>query len=123
MVRYIVITSLVVLVGASACPAGQNSAGKLAMHLVASDQILGCEDLLPASCEDIDGDLSAAELAASSGYGYLAFVAYDVTSVKGVEFAVEGFSPWVEAVHRFRGPTGAPRAVSRWGTSWTGAAS
>jgi len=67
MVRYIVITSLVVLVGASACPAGQNSAGKLAMHLVASDQILGCEDLLPASCEDIDGDLSAAELGIVSG--------------------------------------------------------
>jgi len=58
---------------------------------VASEETLDCEELLPASCEDIDGDLSAADLAATDGYGYLAFVAYDVTSVKGVEFAVEGF--------------------------------
>jgi len=91
LVRLASAISFALLVIAGPVLAGQNSAGKLAMHLVASEEVLTCEDLLPLSCEAIDSDLSAAELQAANGYGYLAFIAYDVTSVKGVEFAVDGF--------------------------------
>ncbi len=87
--KVLLLGSLLLLWGVSAS-AGENSAGKLAMHLVASEEYLDCSDLLPESCEAINCDLSAAELEAANGYGYLAFIAYDVTSVKGVEFAVDG---------------------------------
>jgi len=71
--------------------AGLNPQAKLAMHLVASDSYLTCAELAPASCDSINVDLSAAEILASGGYGYVAFVAYDVTSLTGAEFAVTGW--------------------------------
>lgn len=87
----VVLVSCLLLLWATTAFAGENSAGKLAMHLVASEEYLDCADLLPESCEGINCDLSAAELEAANGYGYLAFIGYDVTHLVGVEFAVAGF--------------------------------
>jgi hypothetical protein len=61
------------------------------MHLVASDQYLDCSGFLPASCDSINVDLSVAEVLAAGGYGYVAFVAYDVDGITGAEFAVSGW--------------------------------
>jgi len=70
---------------------GENPSAKLAMHLVASSGYLDCGDLMPAACDSINVDVSVAEILAAGGYGYIAFVAYDVSGITGVEFAVDGW--------------------------------
>jgi hypothetical protein len=86
---------------------GDNSDGSLAIHLVASDAYLECEDLCPPgmTCEDINCDLTMTELEASGGYGYAAFVAYNTDEVVSLEFYVVGW------------PTGS-RAPSFWGPEY-----
>jgi len=70
-----------------------NEHGSLAIHLVASNEYLQCEDLCPPgmTCEDIDCDLSMAELEASGSYGYVVFVAYNVDQILAIEFLVVGW--------------------------------
>jgi hypothetical protein len=81
----------VVLAGILPAWAGENPSAKLAMHVVASNQYLDCADLMPAACESINVDISVGEVLAASGYGYIAFVAYDVLTITGAEFAVDGW--------------------------------
>jgi len=83
-----------------------NEHGSLAIHLVASNEYLECEDLCPPgmTCEDINCDLSMEELEASGGYGYAAFVAYNIDyGVSTVEFFVVGW-PVGPATPDFAGP-------------------
>ena len=61
------------------------------MHIIASADSLGCEDLVPVECDPIDSDISVAELFAADGYGYIALLAYDVDGVTSVEFALDGW--------------------------------
>jgi len=61
------------------------------MHLIASSDSLGCDDLVPAACESINVDLSIEELFAADGFGYVALLAYDVEGVTSVEFALDGW--------------------------------
>ncbi|MCK4546482.1 MAG: S8 family serine peptidase [Candidatus Eisenbacteria sp.] len=61
------------------------------MHVVASDEYLYCPDLTPVACDSINVDVSIAEILAANGYGYVAFVAYDVQGITGAEFAVTGW--------------------------------
>ena len=70
--------------------AGNNPNAKLALHLVASSDSLGCPELAPAACESINVDLSQEEIRDADGYGYLVLVAYDIDSITGVEFALDG---------------------------------
>jgi len=101
----------------SAAPAyGQNEHGSLAIHLVASSEYLQCEDLYPPgmTCDDIDCDLSMAELEASGGYGYAAFVAYGTDEVSALEFYVVGW-PTQSGSPDFLGPQYCPS-----GTLWIG---
>jgi len=71
--------------------AGGNSQGKLAMHVVASGDSLDWEDLVPAACESIHVDVSAAEIFEAGGHGYVVLLAYSVDAVSGVEFALSGW--------------------------------
>jgi hypothetical protein len=84
---------------------GSDDPASLAIHLVASYEYLECEDLCPPgmTCEDVNCDLSAAELEASGGYGYAAFVAYNLFEVEGVEFYVVGW-PMGPRTPDFDGP-------------------
>ncbi len=86
-------------------PKGPNQHGSLAIHLVASYEYLQCDNLCPPSmtCEDIDCDLSMVELEASGGYGYTAFVAYNIEQAEAVEFYVVGW-PTAEVSPNFEGP-------------------
>jgi hypothetical protein len=70
-----------------------NPDGSLAIHLVASNDYLECPDLCPLgmSCLDVDCDLTLAELEVTGGYGYAAFLAYNVTNVSAIEFYVVGW--------------------------------
>ena len=61
------------------------------MHLIASSDSLGCDDLVPAACESINVDLSLEELFGADGYGYIALLAYDVEGITSVEFAPKGW--------------------------------
>ena len=70
---------------------GNNPGAKLAMHVVPSSDFLGCADLLPSACDSINVDASIAEILAAGGYGYVAFVAYDVQGITGAEFVVTGW--------------------------------
>ncbi len=72
--------------------ADSNPDAKLAMHLVASDEYLYCDDLIASACSGIDPDLSMAELAASGYQAYAVFLAYDLeTCITGVEYLVTGW--------------------------------
>jgi len=70
-----------------------NEHGSLAIHLVASYEYLQCEDLCPPgmTCEEVNCDLTLVELEASGGYGYAAFVAYNIEQVDALEFYVVGW--------------------------------
>jgi len=83
--------SIVLLALPAISVAGMNLDAKLAMHVVASDQYLTWEDLIPAACESINVDLSVAELFAEGGYGYVVLLAYDVEGISAVEFALSGW--------------------------------
>ena len=76
------------------------------MHLVASSEYLLCADLCPSemSCLDVDCDLTVEELEVSGGYGYVAFVAYNIEAVTAVEFYVVGW-PLGPETPDFVGPT------------------
>jgi len=86
-----------------------NEHGSLAIHLVASYEYLQCDDLCPPdmTCEDINCDLSLVELEASGGYGYAAFVAYNIEQVVALEFYVVGW-PTGPGTPDFTGPTYCP---------------
>jgi len=88
----VVITGAVgILISPGISAAGMNPEAKLAMHLIASADSLGWEDLVPTVCESIDVDLSVAEVLQAGGYGYMVLLAYDVEAVSGVEFAISGW--------------------------------
>jgi len=82
-----------------------NEEVSLAMHVVATGEYLDCEDLCPAemTCLDVDCDLSVAELQAWGGYGYVAFLAYNVDEAKAIEFLVVGW-PTGPGTPDFTGP-------------------
>ena len=69
--------------------AGENSNVRLAMHCTASSSYLGCPDECPQSCDEIDWDLTPQELANSGDQGFIYLVAYNVTGLSGIEFALE----------------------------------
>jgi hypothetical protein len=71
--------------------AGENPNVKLAMHVIASADSLGWDDLIPAACESINVDISVEELLAAGGYGYIVLLAYDVEGITGIEFALSGW--------------------------------
>jgi len=71
--------------------AGENPDAKMAMHIIASEDSLGWNDLAPAACESINVDVSVSELFAEGGYGYVVLLAYDVEGISGVEFALDGW--------------------------------
>ncbi len=48
-------------------------------------------DLASAACESINVDLSQQEIADADGYRYVVLVAYDIDSITGVEFALDGW--------------------------------
>jgi len=75
------------------------------MHVVATGEYLDCEDLCPAemTCLDVDCDLSLADLQAAGGYGYVAFLVYNVEEVMSAEFLVTGW-PTGEGSPGFQGP-------------------
>jgi hypothetical protein len=81
------------------------------MHLVASDQVLDCQELMPTCCDSINVDLSVAEVLASGGYGYIALVAYDVEGITGAEFAITGW-PSGRGAPVLVGPTWCEDALS-----------
>ncbi len=89
--KTLLLVSFAIVAGSGAAFAGENPSAKLAMHVVASSGYLDCEDLLPAACDSINVDVSVAEILAASGYGCVAFIAYDVEGITGVEFAVTGW--------------------------------
>jgi hypothetical protein len=82
-----------------------NELGSLAIHLVASNAYLQCQDLWSPNldCQDINPDLSVADLVASGGYGHAAFVAYNVDGVSGMEFYVTGWPVGI-GTPDFQGP-------------------
>ena len=73
----------ILLLAATSASAGPNPEVKLAMHLVASNAYLYCEDLAPPSVADINADLTVEELAASDYCGYVVFLAYDIVDTAG----------------------------------------
>ena len=88
--RALLIACVVVPVMVTPVLAGENPNAKLALHVVASYDFLDCVELAPAGCESINVDVSLEELADADGYCYVVLVAYDVDSITGVEFALEG---------------------------------
>jgi len=82
-----------------------NEEVSLAMHVVATGEYLDCEDLCPAemTCLDVNCDLSVAELQAAGGYGYVAFLAYNVDEAAALEFYVVGW-PMGPETPDFTGP-------------------
>jgi hypothetical protein len=101
----------VLLVAATSASAGPNPEVKLAMHLVASNAYLYCEDLAPPTPEDINDDLTIEELAASDYCGYLVFLAYDIeVGISAVEYFVTGW-PMGRGAPLFSGPTYCPWAL------------
>ena len=86
-----------------------NEHGSLAIHLVASYEYLQCDDLCPPgmTCEEVNCDLSLVEIEASGGYGYAAFVAYNIEQVVALEFYVVGW-PTGPGTPDFTGPTYCP---------------
>lgn len=87
----LLVSLLVLLVPTVATTAGLNPNARLCMHLVASDAYLYIDDLRPMVLEDIDQDLTLAELAVSSYYGYCVMCAYNIEAISCVEFRVEGW--------------------------------
>lgn len=88
----VVLACAVFLTGGSLALAGENPDAKLAMHLVASDEYLYCDDLAPATVFDITDELTIAELAASGYCGYVLFLAYDLGScIHCMEYFVTGW--------------------------------
>jgi len=83
-----------------------NEDASLAMHVVATGEYLDCQDLCPAQmmCLDVDCDLSVADLEAAGGYGYVAFLAYNVDEVEMLEFFIAGW-PIGPGTPDFTGPT------------------
>ncbi|GEM_PF-6316748 len=69
---------------------GANPDAHLAMHVIVSDAYLGCEDVCPYSCEDIDNDVLPAEIV-GAGFCTVAFLAYGFSGMTAVEYRVEGF--------------------------------
>ena len=96
------------------CLAGDNPDVKLAMHLIASSDSLGCDDLVPAACDSINVDLSIEELFAADGYGYVALLAYDVSGMTSVEFALEGW-PSGRGAPPFAGPSWCTEGATTFG--------
>ena len=93
-IAVMVMTTAVVVPGFGAHPAaaGPNPNAKLAMHLVASDDYLCCDDLAPASSADINVALSIADLAVTDYCGYILFLAYDIDlCIHCVEYYVTGW--------------------------------
>ncbi len=81
---------------------------KFAMHLVASDAYLGCEELTPADTSAINHSMTLEDLVASNYCGYVVFVAYDLwMCITGVEYCVAGW-PTGRSAPRFSGPTYCP---------------
>ena len=75
--RWVMIASVVPGLMVQPVTAAASGNIKFAMHVVATAESLGCNDLTPLSCDSINVDISAAELEASDGYGYVLFLAYD----------------------------------------------
>ena len=96
--RVLLIAFGLMLIATPVCAqAGANPMGELAMHVIASGEYLYCQELttpgtpyFPVDCNGINNSVSAAELSASFGYGYLVFCCYNVAGITGVEFAVTG---------------------------------
>jgi hypothetical protein len=110
-VRILAATALLIMAPVhTAC--GYNEHVSLAMHVVASNAYLDCSALCPPemTCQDIDCDLSVTELEAAGGYGYVAFVAYNVDNVIALEFFVAGW-PLGEGSPDFSGPTYCPSEI------------
>ena len=84
--------------------AGDNPNAKLALHLLASEEYLDCPELMPASCESINVDLSIEEILGAGGYGYIVLVAYDIDAITGLEFALTGW-PTGRGAPTLTGPT------------------
>ncbi len=89
--RTLLITCVIVIGMVTPVLAGENPSAKLALHLVASSDSLGCAELAPSACDSISLEISAEDLAAADGYGFFALVAYDIDSITGVEFALDGW--------------------------------
>jgi len=90
-VKIITIAAILTLAFAVPSVAGENPNAKLALHVIASSDSLGCADLMPAACESIESGVSEEDLLAADGYGYILLLAYDIDSITGVEFALDGW--------------------------------
>ncbi|MCK4548222.1 MAG: hypothetical protein KAW17_12365 [Candidatus Eisenbacteria sp.] len=110
MMKTTALAACLTLIAAAPSIAGENPNAKLAMHVVASDQYLYCQELTPAVCESINVDVSIQEILAASGYGYIAFVAYDVEGLTGAEFAVSGW-PSGRGAPQLSGPYWCPEGT------------
>jgi|GEM_PF-3413524 len=62
----------------------------LAMHLVATYDYPDCWEMAPSAAADLNPNLSAEDLVASRGFGYVCFLVAGVDSLTGAEFAVDG---------------------------------
>jgi hypothetical protein len=69
--------------------AGENSDVRFAMHCVATSQYLYDLKDCPQDCDEIDWDLTRAELSMTGGYGIIFLIAYNVNAVAGIEYALE----------------------------------
>jgi len=88
----LVAAGLALLAAGDPVSAGPNPNVKFAMHLVASDAYLTCDDLTPPTWMDINGSLTIEELAVSNYCGYITFIAYDLGSCfHCVEYFVTGW--------------------------------
>jgi hypothetical protein len=97
------VVSLLVFLSVIPARAGQNPDVSLAIHLVATYEYLDCPELCPESmsCEDIDCDLSLAELEASGGYALAVLLIYNALRITALEYFVTG---WPEDAPDFSGP-------------------
>jgi hypothetical protein len=91
VMRHLLLVSLLVLAVPAAGLAGENPNARLCMHLVASDAYLYSADLSALLVDDINQDVSTADLVASSYYVYVVFCAYNIAGISGLEFALDGF--------------------------------
>jgi len=104
MRRVAVVTAVGLVLAAGSAWAQSNPFVKLAMHLIASDEYLYCDDFTFTGPQDFDTDLTLSELAASNYCGYVVFVAYDLSEcVSGVEYFVRGW-PMGRGAPVFLGP-------------------
>ena len=97
-------TAMAVVLAAGAAGAGPNPDVNLAMHLIACDGYLTCDDFQLSGQEAFNADLTMADLAAGGYAGYVVFVAYDLGScISCIEYFVQGW-PMGRGAPVFSGP-------------------